>query len=162
MTRDWKLFWAAQSDPHHPSSIPQFFLNHGRELALVVGDPTGKRVLEFGCGSGELYKTLGFDKAQTYRGVDFSEKMLSVFRAMHPGVDTVYGDGSTYRDAKNTTSSFPMPSFNISIGICFATTLQTRERCWHRKVRSFWVRCRGREQGPLSTCKRIPRQQSAG
>ena len=100
MARDWKQFWAEQNDPRHPSSVPDFFVNHGRELALVVGDSAGKRVLEFGCGSGSLYTAIGFDRAKSYRGVDFSEKMLAAFRSMHPGVDTVCAEGSTYRDSE--------------------------------------------------------------
>jgi SAM-dependent methyltransferase len=99
MLRDWKKFWGEQSDPRHPSTVPDFFRDHGRELGLVVGDPAGKRVLEIGCGSGSLFKAIGFDHAKFYRGVDFSEKMLAVFHAAEPTVDTVCGDASTYCDS---------------------------------------------------------------
>jgi SAM-dependent methyltransferase len=95
---DWKQFWAEEDDPRHPRNDPDFLLIHGRELALVLGDPTGKHVLEFGCGSGSLFEAIGFDRASAYRGVDFSEKMLAAFRSGHPGVDTICADASTYRD----------------------------------------------------------------
>ena len=98
--RDWKQFWSQQDDPRHPRNDPDFFLTHGRELALVVGDPAGKRVLEFGCGSGSLFRSVGFDKAASYRGVDFSQKMLTVFQSAHPRVDVVSADASTYLDER--------------------------------------------------------------
>ena len=98
MSRDWRQFWARQDDPRHPRNASDFFLIHGRELALIVGDPSGKRILEYGCGSGALFETIGFNRALSYRGVDFSEKMLSAFRSEHPAVDTVCADASNYRD----------------------------------------------------------------
>ncbi len=97
MPRDWKEFWANQDDPRHPRNA-EFFLDHGREFTLVCGDPTDKRVLELGCGSGELFDPMGLGRAKSYRGVDFSEKMLAVFRATHPAVDLVYAEASSYVD----------------------------------------------------------------
>jgi SAM-dependent methyltransferase len=95
--RDWKLFWSDQNDPRHPKTA-DFLLRHGREFTLLGVEPTGKRVLELGCGSGSLFEAIGFDRARCYRGVDFSEKMLAAFRATHPGVDVSYGDASSYID----------------------------------------------------------------
>jgi SAM-dependent methyltransferase len=98
MSRDWNKFWNQQADPRHPKGIPDFFLTHGRELSLVVGDLAEKRVLELGCGSGSLFSTIGFDEAISYRGVDFSDSMLAAFRASYPSVDTVTADASSYCD----------------------------------------------------------------
>lgn len=97
MARDWRKFWADQADARHPHSS-DFLVNHGGELALVCGDTTGKRVLEFGCGSGELFDSMGLKDAGSYRGVDFSEKMLAVFRTTHPSVAVVCADASSYVD----------------------------------------------------------------
>lgn len=97
MIWDWKLFWADQNDPRHPKT-PDFLLHHGREFALMGIDPIGKRVLELGCGSGSLFEILGFDRAKSYRGVDFSETMLATFRGAHPGVDVWCADASRYVD----------------------------------------------------------------
>jgi SAM-dependent methyltransferase len=97
MPRDWQAFWTQQDDPRHPHS-PEFFLSHGREFTLVCGDPTGKRILEFGCGSGALFGPMGFDRARSYRGVDCSEKMMAVFRRSHPRVDLVCADATSYKD----------------------------------------------------------------
>src|SRR5438045_7727855 len=97
MSRDWKEFWANQDDPRHPRNS-EFFVDHGREFTLVCGDPTGKRVLELGCGTGSLFDPMGLGRAESYRGVDFSEKMLAVFRATHPAVDLVCAGASRYVD----------------------------------------------------------------
>jgi SAM-dependent methyltransferase len=97
MPRDWNVFWTQQDDPRHPHSA-EFFASHGREFTLVCGDPTGKRVLEFGCGTGALFSPMGLERARSYRGVDFSAKMLAVFRAAHPGVDLLVGDATSYND----------------------------------------------------------------
>jgi len=97
MARDWKQFWAGESDPHHPHS-EEFIANHGREFVLLCGDPAGKRVLEFGCGSGLLFDPMGLRRAKLYRGVDASEKMLSVFRTTHRSLDLVRADAAEYTD----------------------------------------------------------------
>jgi SAM-dependent methyltransferase len=99
MARDWRRFWAEQADPGHPYSS-DFLVNHGGELALVCGDTAGKRVLEFGCGSGTLFDVMGMQNTGSYRGVDFSEKMLAVFRATHPTVEVVCADAPSYVDQK--------------------------------------------------------------
>jgi cyclopropane fatty-acyl-phospholipid synthase-like methyltransferase len=97
MQRDWRKFWAEQSDPRHPYSA-DFLVNHGGELALVCGETTGKRVLELGCGSGTLFDVMGLEKASLYRGVDFSAKMLAAFLSTHPTVDVACADASSYVD----------------------------------------------------------------
>lgn len=97
MKPDWKLFWAAQQDPRHPAAS-NFLVSHGGEFALMGVNPTGKRVLELGCGSGSLFEVVGFDRAKSYRGIDFSEKMLDGFRSTHPHVNVKCADASTYID----------------------------------------------------------------
>jgi SAM-dependent methyltransferase len=97
MARDWKEFWTQQDDPRHPHDAA-FFLSHGREFALLCGDVAGKRVLEFGCGTGALFDSMGLAAASAYRGVDYSDKMLAVFRAAHPELDLQRADATSYRD----------------------------------------------------------------
>jgi cyclopropane fatty-acyl-phospholipid synthase-like methyltransferase len=97
MKRDWKSFWTGQDDPRHPK-MPDFLLHHGREFALLGVNPVGKRVLELGCGPGSMFDIIGFGRAQSYRGVDFSETMLATFRATHRGVDVLCAEASGYMD----------------------------------------------------------------
>lgn len=99
MRRDWRAFWSRQEDPRYGTEQADFARNHGREIAILLGDAAGKRILELGCGSGTLYGTLGFDRARVYRGVDFSQSMLDAFRATHAGVDLICADAASYRDS---------------------------------------------------------------
>jgi SAM-dependent methyltransferase len=97
MPPNWQEFWAHEDDPRHPATV-DFLLKHGRELTLVCGEPTGKRVLELGCGRGSLFGAMGLAEAKSYRGVDVSEKMLTAFRASYPTLDLVRADASEYVD----------------------------------------------------------------
>jgi trans-aconitate methyltransferase len=97
MAHDWQPFWAKESDPHYPAAA-DFLVNHAVELRLVCGDPSGCKVLELGCGSGALFEALGLSAAASYRGVDFSEKMLAAFRLRHPHLDLVPAEASAYVD----------------------------------------------------------------
>lgn len=99
MGRDWRAFWSRQEDPRYGTDQADFARNHGREISILLGDPTEKSVLELGCGSGTLYRILGFDRSRTYRGVDFSQSMLDAFGAAHPGVNLICEDASTYTDS---------------------------------------------------------------
>lgn len=97
--RDWRAFWSRQEDPRYGTDQADFACNHGREISILLGDPSEKRVLELGCGSGTLYGILRFDRSRVYRGIDFSQSMLDAFRAAHPGVDVICADASSYRDS---------------------------------------------------------------
>jgi len=94
----WRAFWQHRADPEHRSSSPDHYDKYGRELSLIIGDVTDKRVLELGCGSGSLFGPLGFNLARAYRGVDFSKGMLAKFKSFHPQADLICADASTYRD----------------------------------------------------------------
>jgi ubiquinone/menaquinone biosynthesis C-methylase UbiE len=62
-----------------------------RRLAEVYGAliPPGKRVLEIGCGQGDLLASL---KPASGVGVDFSEVMIGRARARHPEIEFVCAD----------------------------------------------------------------------
>lgn len=91
-------YWKNQTSAGHRHSDAHYFRRYAAELRLLYSDCDVKRVLEIGCGVGDLYSYLGFDKA-TYRGVDFSGSMLGEFRKRHPGADLVCAAGHTYRDS---------------------------------------------------------------
>jgi SAM-dependent methyltransferase len=62
-----------------------------RRLAEVYGSlvPPGKRVLEIGCGQGDLLSSL---KPSSGVGVDFSPEMIARARARHPEIEFVCAD----------------------------------------------------------------------
>jgi SAM-dependent methyltransferase len=94
----WSRFWQSQTDPLYPRTDEIYCSRHGAELKALWHGRKITRVLDLGCGSGELFVHLGFNFASTYRGVDISPSMLQQFRSRHPGVDLVEADCVTYRD----------------------------------------------------------------
>jgi cyclopropane fatty-acyl-phospholipid synthase-like methyltransferase len=98
-TRSSRAYWQEQRSPHHASESPEFYRLHAAELTNLWQALAPRTVLEIGCGSGELFEPLGFaDPDVVYRGVDFSEAMLSAFQERHPGVDLRCANGASYRD----------------------------------------------------------------
>jgi SAM-dependent methyltransferase len=83
----WVEFWNKQQTALHHSSDPAFFTMLSGELRLLLPDVKSRRILDLGCGAGELHHHLGFDGAKRYRGVDLSSRMLERFRERFPGVD---------------------------------------------------------------------------
>jgi len=57
------------------------------QVLMDIGDLSGAKVLDFGCGAGRLYDVLsecGFDGE--YVGMDVAEAALNLARVRHPGV----------------------------------------------------------------------------
>ena len=56
------------------------------EILFQVGDLSGARILDFGCGTGAMYASLTrrFDFTGDYVGCDISEGMLKIARAKFP------------------------------------------------------------------------------
>jgi SAM-dependent methyltransferase len=88
-------FWSRKTDSDHPPrpGIDVFPIGAGEIQGFLPKPPA--RVLEIGCGAGELFQHLSLDRS-AYLGVDFSESMLATFRARHPGVRVVHGEATTF------------------------------------------------------------------
>ena len=93
----YATYWAEKVSPEWDDESADYFRQLAAELRLLWFGHDPRRVLDLGCGSGELYSLLGFDRAD-YRGVDFSQSMLDTFASRHPDVDVRCADASTYRD----------------------------------------------------------------
>lgn len=94
----WQRFWKDRNVAGHSHDEAEHYTSHGNELKVLFGARAPQAVLEIGCGDGVLFDHLGFAQAREYRGVDFSEAMLDVFRQRRPGVSLVCGSGHSYRD----------------------------------------------------------------
>jgi SAM-dependent methyltransferase len=96
MTEAFRAYWSAQSTPNWERDTPEHYRLLAAELMLLVPRPP-RRVLEIGCGSGDLFPYFGFDPAR-YVGVDFSPSMLARFRERHPELALHCADGAAYLD----------------------------------------------------------------
>jgi SAM-dependent methyltransferase len=65
------------------------------ELKALISACNPARILEIGCGQGSLFSRLGFP-VTGYKGVDFCEQRLSVFRSKYPEARLECADGSSY------------------------------------------------------------------
>jgi ubiquinone/menaquinone biosynthesis C-methylase UbiE len=79
----WRNFWLDKADPMHRAGDEAHYDFMASELMVLLGQRPFNSVLEIGCGTGSLYKRLGFDKT-SYTGVDFSPSMLSTFKQKYP------------------------------------------------------------------------------
>jgi len=89
---EWLSYWSEQDDPQNFTSGATNYEAYGSELALLFNGTESGRVLEVGCGDGSLIKSLGFDHAERFLGIDPSEPMLQAFNKRHPDLDTTVGD----------------------------------------------------------------------
>jgi cyclopropane fatty-acyl-phospholipid synthase-like methyltransferase len=78
-TDEWKRFYAGE--------------------LLLYFPPEASRVLELGCGNGDLYPYFR-DRCSTYTGVDFSEAMIARFQENWPDVDLKCCDAITLPDVQ--------------------------------------------------------------
>lgn len=100
MVGKWQQVWAQRDSPGHRADNPEFYRACAKELRILFGENSPKRVLEIGCGNGALFEFLGFEHAQ-YKGVDFSPQLLANFKVKHPNLELECCEGSAYRDTAN-------------------------------------------------------------
>ncbi len=81
---------------HRTKLYPKgWFFNEFLEMPTtleLLGNVKGKKILDFGCGSG-IYAKLLTKKGAKVSGFDISEKMLAIARKENPKLDLRYGSG---------------------------------------------------------------------
>jgi SAM-dependent methyltransferase len=87
--RDLRLYWERDNGlQDRPTRLNAAFRENDRKFMQFL-IPPGKRVLELGCGSGDLLAAL----APSYGvGVDFCEGAVARAKARHPSLEFVVGD----------------------------------------------------------------------
>lgn len=81
----WYKMWKDEQSPLSREVDPNYRAQFTKEMLVLLGDVTNKKVLEFGCGDGLLFESYGFDKSD-YLGVDFSDALLEKFKSNYPQV----------------------------------------------------------------------------
>ncbi|MDJ0617904.1 MAG: methyltransferase domain-containing protein [Calothrix sp. MO_192.B10] len=94
----WSKYWQGLKTPLHQYDTNEHYQQYAAELKILFGNHMPSTVLEIGCGNGDLYEYLNFDRAKLYKGVDFSHSMLENFREKYPNIDVECCDGSGYFD----------------------------------------------------------------
>jgi len=94
--RSFRKYWSHKTDSDHVAR-PGFdvFTIAAAEIQAFLGRGARSRVLEIGCGAGEVFEHLELDR-RSYLGVDFSDRILHTFLERHPGVRVLHGDATTF------------------------------------------------------------------
>ncbi|MNI46783.1 Malonyl-[acyl-carrier protein] O-methyltransferase [compost metagenome] len=72
-----------------------FVSRFGQSLIEILQPHPGERILDWGCGTGDLAKDIaGYGAAVT--GIDASPEMIAAARSKHPELDFVLADGQSY------------------------------------------------------------------
>jgi SAM-dependent methyltransferase len=77
-TARWHRYWSELDDALHRHSSPEWRRFYAQELLVHLPVHLG-RVLELGCGNGDLYPLIR-PATSEYIGIDFSPTMLQAFR----------------------------------------------------------------------------------
>jgi len=87
---------AEEYHEHRTKTNPQgWFFNEFLEMPTtlkILGNVKGKKILDFGCGSG-IYAKLLTQKGAIVKGFDISESMLSIARKLNPHLELKRGSG---------------------------------------------------------------------
>ena len=86
---------AVSDDENFPATIdPRIY--HVKLIREHLGDLTGKRVLDVGCGKGELAGDLATRGGADVTGIDISRPSLEFARRRYPGVEFIEADVLTW------------------------------------------------------------------
>lgn len=91
----FRKFWEDKKSPLHGSDTREFYQSLALELKALFPLKFSSKVLEIGCGDGSLFRFLDLPR-DAYTGVDFSPKLLEIFRARHPDLQLCCAEGSSF------------------------------------------------------------------
>jgi len=72
-----------------------FVYDYGKSLISLLAPKTNERILDLGCGSGELTSEIG-DLAPAVLGIDKSEEMIAQARFNFPSLEFYVGDATNF------------------------------------------------------------------
>jgi O-antigen/teichoic acid export membrane protein/SAM-dependent methyltransferase len=93
----FRRFWADKKTTLNGREGHDFRAVQAAELTNLFPSPIPARVLEIGCGDGNLFPYFGI-QAKNYKGVDFSPQFIEKFRSREPGLQLECAEGASYFD----------------------------------------------------------------
>jgi len=97
----FRQFWADKDSTLNGRDGEQFWRAQAEEITSLFPTQPPGRVLEIGCGDGNLFPHFGIP-SEDYKGVDFSPQFLDRFRSKQPGVTLECAEGASYFDGSTT------------------------------------------------------------
>jgi SAM-dependent methyltransferase len=93
---EFRRYWSQKGDSDYTQRPNLDVFKIAADEIRVYFDPSWyKRILDIGCGAGEVFEYLKFDPNH-YLGVDFSPSMLRAFAERHPKVRLMEGDAPSF------------------------------------------------------------------
>lgn len=96
-TERFRQFWADKDSTLNGREGEEFWRAQAGELRILYSSETPERVLEIGCGDGNLFPYFGIPPAN-YKGVDFTPQFIERFRSKEPSVRLECAEGASYID----------------------------------------------------------------
>jgi len=85
--------------PHQYQQGYSFVWRHGEELVNLLAPKSGERILDLGCGTGQLTAEIAQSGAEVM-GIDSSSEMISEARSNYPGLRFEVADATRFRAAE--------------------------------------------------------------
>lgn len=82
-----------------------FVSGYGQTALALLAPQRGERILDLGCGTGDLAAELARLGAEP-AGIDFSESMIAQARAKYPGLEFTVADATAYRSPRRFDGVF--------------------------------------------------------
>jgi lipopolysaccharide exporter len=93
----FRQFWADKDSTLNGREGEDFWRAQAGELRRLYSAKPPKRVLEIGCGDGNLFPYFGIAPTN-YKGVDFTPQFIERFRSRQPSVHLECAEGASYFD----------------------------------------------------------------
>lgn len=98
----WLKFWDGRrggcwpGEDENRADLPRLYRNQARVLTWLIEGHSVRRMLELGCGDGQLYDHLELPHVD-YWGVDFRASAIETLRQRHPALHLFDADAATFR-----------------------------------------------------------------
>ena len=93
-------------DPKRYQAKHDYVTAAGVDLVEILGPQVGERILDLGCGTGQLSAQIAAAGAEVV-GIDLSAEMVETAREQFPGLSFVVGDAEIFPLSNRSMRSFP-------------------------------------------------------